>query len=136
MTALAIMLMAGGAGAATLTVDDSGGADYTRIQDAINNSNASDIIDVYSGTYYENVNVNKALTLRGIGMPVVNAGGNGSAITLAVDGITLEGFTAKGGGLSGISISSNSNTLSDNNASNNTQGISLSTSSNNTLIGC
>jgi hypothetical protein len=31
-----VLVMAGGAGAATLTVDDSGGADYTRIQDAVN----------------------------------------------------------------------------------------------------
>jgi len=29
-------LLAGGVGAATLTVDDSGGANYTRIQDAVN----------------------------------------------------------------------------------------------------
>ena len=42
------------------------------------------------------MNVNKQLTLRGIGMPVVDARGSGSAITLAADGIILEGFTATG----------------------------------------
>ncbi len=31
---------------------------------------------------YENVNVNKQLTLRGIGMPVVNAMGSGSSHTM------------------------------------------------------
>jgi len=36
---LAILLLAGGAGTATLTMNASGGADYTKIQDAINNSN-------------------------------------------------------------------------------------------------
>jgi plastocyanin len=48
-------------------------ANYTKIQDAINASSEGDTILVYSGTYYENVNVNKQLTLGGIGMPVVDA---------------------------------------------------------------
>ncbi|HWQ96076.1 MAG TPA: NosD domain-containing protein, partial [Candidatus Methylomirabilis sp.] len=143
-----------------ITVNDSGGADYTRIQDAIDNASVGDTIEVQSGTYYENVNVNKQLTLRSIGMPVVNASGNGSAFTLAVDGIMLEGFTATGSGNyeSGIIVasnnnilignnansnkyygiylsSSNNNMLSGNNALNNYYGIQLSSSSNNTLIG-
>ncbi len=42
----------GDAVAATLTVDDSGGAMYTRIQDAINNAAAGDTVLVYSGTYH------------------------------------------------------------------------------------
>ena len=69
-----------------------------RIQDAIDNASAGDTILVYSGTYYENVNVTKQLILRGIGNPVVDAGGSGSAITLSANGITLEGFTATGSG--------------------------------------
>src|SRR5660398_39633 len=88
------LLLAGSAGASTLTVNASGGANYTRIQDAIDNASDGDTILVYSGTYYENVNVNRQLILRGIGMPVVNASGSGSAITLSADGITLMGFTA------------------------------------------
>ncbi len=130
------LLLAGGAGAATLTVDDSGGANYSRIQDAINNASAGDTILVYSGTYYENVNVTKQLTMSGIGMPVVDAKGKGSAITLAVDGITLEGFAATGSGSDpevGIRVNSNNNTLIGNNASNNNNGIYLVSSSNNTL---
>jgi parallel beta-helix repeat protein len=136
------LLLAVAAGAATLTVDDSGGANYTRIQDAINNSNNGDTILVYSGTYFENVNMTKQLTLRGIGMPVVDARGNGNAITLVADGITLEGFTATGSGFSqfsqmaGIMVTSSNNTLIGNNASNNSNadGISLQYSNNNTLI--
>ncbi len=41
------------------------------------------------------MNVNKQLTMRGIGMPVVDARFSGSAITLAADGIRLEGFSAE-----------------------------------------
>lgn len=133
---LAILLLAGGAGAATLTVDDSGGANYTRIQDAIDNASAGDTILVYSGTYFENVNVNKRLILRGIGMPVVDARGSGRAITLAADGIILEGFTATKA-MTGISVTSNNNTLTGNNASSNNgnvgYGISLQSSSNNRI---
>ncbi len=135
-----VLLLAGGAAAATLTVNASGGANYTRIQDAITSANAGDTILVYSGTYYENAHVNKQLTLRGIGMPVVNARGSGSAITLAADGITLDGFTATGSGDSpeaGIVFTSNNNTVSGNNAnSNNGYGIYLYYySNNNTLSG-
>ena len=123
------------------------GTNYTTIQEAIDNASTGDEIHVDSGTYYENVNVTKQLTLRGIGMPVVNAGGSGSAITLAADGIVLENFTATGGGIyfeAGIMVTSNNNALIGNNASNNGcdyfdycdgYGILLSHSSNNMLRG-
>jgi nitrous oxidase accessory protein NosD len=59
-------------------------------------TSAGDTIDVHSGTYYENVDVYKRLILRGMdtggGMPVVDAGRNGNAITLSASGSTLDGF--------------------------------------------
>jgi parallel beta-helix repeat protein len=116
------LLLAGSANATTFTVNASGGGDYTRIQAAIDNASAGDTILVYSGIYHENVNVTKQLTLRGIGNPVVDAAGSGSAITLAAHGITLEGFTATGSGFNpevGIRVTSSNNTLTGNNASNN-----------------
>src|SRR5450759_2532404 len=134
---LALLLMVSNAGATTIIVPD----DYASIQGAIDNAITGDTVEVHSGTYYETVNINKRLILRGIGMPVVNAGNvyqSGSAITLSADGTTLEGFTATGGGSSeaGIKVSSSKNTLSGNNASsNNYYGILLQSSSNNTLIG-
>jgi len=114
------------------------GTDYTTIQAAIDDASPGDEIHVDSGTYYENVNVTKRLNLRGIGMPVVNATGSGSAITLAADGIILEGFTTTRAGsypYAGIKVNSNNNTLSGNNASINAYGILISSSSNNTLSG-
>ncbi|HYN44475.1 MAG TPA: NosD domain-containing protein, partial [Candidatus Limnocylindrales bacterium] len=111
--------------------------DYLTILEAINDASPGNEIHVDSGTYPENVNVNKKLILRGIGMPVVDAGGSGSAITLSADGITLEGFTAKGASSNpeaGINVKSNNNTLIGNNASNNDYGISLWYSDKNTLI--
>ncbi len=47
--------------AVTMTVPD----DYPTIQEAINNANSGDTIFVRNGTYYENVVVNKPLTLKG-----------------------------------------------------------------------
>lgn len=36
-----------------ITVDDEGDGDYTSIKEAVNNANSGDIIEVYSGTYYD-----------------------------------------------------------------------------------
>ncbi len=140
---LVTILLAGGAGAATLKVDASGGADYTMIQEAINKASNGDTILVYSGTYYESINVNKKLLLRGIdnggGSPVVDAigSGGGSAITLSAGDSTLEGFKATNtrDTSAGIQISSNNNIVKNNIISNNNYGIILKSSSNNELSG-
>ncbi len=54
--------------------------DYSGIQEAIDAASPGDLIVVDGGIYRENVNVTKRLTLRGLKMPVVDAGENGSAI--------------------------------------------------------
>ena len=46
-------------------VDDDGGADYTKIQDAIDNSSNGDTIFVFNGLYYEQVIINKTINLIG-----------------------------------------------------------------------
>ncbi|MFQ6063634.1 MAG: nitrous oxide reductase family maturation protein NosD, partial [Methanosarcinales archaeon] len=116
------------------------GCDYNKIQSAIDSANPGDIIEVLSGTYYENVKVNKKIILKGIdsgkGKPVVVARGRGSAITIKADGVTLEGFNAKNSiyrPYYGIMVISNNNVLKNNTASNNNYGIYLSNSRSNTL---
>ena len=136
--AVVVCVMSAGVGAAAvITVDNSGGADFTSIQAAVDAASAGDTIEVRSGTYVENVVVNKQLILRGIdtgaGMPVVDAGGSGSAITLNTDGIILEGFDVRDSG-NGIYATSNYNTLTNNTASNNNYGIYLYSSSNNNTL--
>jgi pectin methylesterase-like acyl-CoA thioesterase len=79
----------GTASATTWSVDGSGGADFTRIQDAIDNAKDGDTILVYPGVYYENVVVDKLVTLKGNGQPVVDANGSDSAITLTEDRLRL-----------------------------------------------
>lgn len=116
---------------------------YTAIQPAIDSADPGNEIWVYNNKiYYENVNINKDhLILRGIDIPVVNAQKKGSAIKLAADGITLEGFNVSGPGLlftdayfNGINVTSNNNILANNSASNNVEGIVIYSASNNTLI--
>jgi parallel beta-helix repeat protein len=113
---------------AIITVGPSG-YDYTSIQEAINASWPGDTIEVYSGTYRENLNVTKQLTLLGIddgsGKPVVDADGEIYAIRLSSDGIDLEGFdviNSHGEG-AGIYVHSDDNFVWGNDVRNNGYGI-------------
>ena len=142
----------------TIYVDDSGGADYTTIQDAINAANESDTIYVYSGTYSENIVVNKSLTLSGGGSGSTTINGEGDhALKVTSDNVTISGFKiqntggshaciflssvincmiknniVKNGGNGIYLVSSNSNTIKDNTAiEDNNIGIYLSNSDNN-----
>lgn len=128
VSTLMALLLAGSASAAQIRVPD----DYVKIQWAIDNATDGDTIEVYSGYYFENVNVNKQLTLRGVntgsGKPVVDAKKSGSAIIVGVDGIILEGFRAtnSSGDLNyGIEVISNNSIIRGNSVNNNTKGISI-----------
>ncbi len=134
-----VLIFVGTASAMTWNVDDDGGADFSGIQEAINNASMGDTILVHSSVYYEHVYVNKSVTLKGIGYPVVAANGSGSAITLNADGITLEGFNATNSGSlwdgAGINVISSNNTITGNNVRNNSDGISIDSASNNSITG-
>jgi len=74
---LLVLSFIGTANATTWWVDDSGGKDFTTIQDAVNAASSGDDICVYHGTYNEFVTVSKpSLTIRGIesGVDVVGPG--------------------------------------------------------------
>ncbi len=53
----------------TIIVDQGGSGDYTTIQDAIDNSSNGDTIIINTGEYFENIIINKSITINGIGNP-------------------------------------------------------------------
>ena len=138
ITLVLMILSMGLAQSATISVGGTN-ASFSSIQSAIDAAEQGDSIEVYSGTYQENVFVYKALKIRGISngssMPTIDAGGKGSAITLTFDGVLLEGLmmtNSKNG--SGIEIASRNNTIMGNKACKNKFGIYAYNSSNNTII--
>lgn len=102
-----------------------------------------DIVEVNSGTYYENVEVNKKIILRGrdtgSGFPIIDAWGHGSAITLKANGIVLEQIYVRNSSESidyspaGISVYSNDNVIRFNTVSGGHSGISLTNANNNRI---
>jgi len=83
----------------TWTVDDDGSSDYGAIQQAINYANDGDTILVHSGTYYENLVVNKSLSIIGEDQSSTVMDGSGAWITvvIAADNVTLKNFTIQHG---------------------------------------
>jgi parallel beta-helix repeat protein len=137
------ILLIGSANAKDLVVA-SQNADYTSIQSALDNASFGDIIKVESGTYYENIIVKERVSLigkdTGRGLPVINANGHGSAITLFSDGVLLQGFNFTnsghcGCGNSGIEVESNNNTITDNIAYKNKYGIYIGHGTGNRIFG-
>lgn len=104
-----IRVEARAAGSATITVDDDGGADFTTIQAAIDAASAGNVIEIAEGTYSGDLAIDKALTLQGVsgsatgstkmnpkstptcsaGLPVVDASGSSTGLTVGADNVTL-----------------------------------------------
>ncbi len=69
------------------------------IQTAVDAASAGDTIYVGAGTYLEQVEVDKAVTLDGdsSGTTIINGGGaEGAVVTIATNGVTLTDFTVTG----------------------------------------
>lgn len=129
-------------GVTTRYVDDDGGADFIRIQDAVTNATAGDTIIVKNGTYTENIKVDKRLTVRSENGPdyttVQAANSSDHVFTVTGDYVNVSGFTVtnvNGSETSGFYLFFvELCTISDNNASSNYYGIRLSYSNNNMLF--
>lgn len=100
---------AGSAVAATISVNNSTGpvADFTSIQAAINAAHSGDEIIVKPGTYVENLNVSKNLTISSeSGNPsdtiIQAARSSEDVFILGTNGVTIKGFSIKGSEYSGI----------------------------------
>ncbi len=137
------ILVLGYADASKVTVGPKD-ADYSHIQQAIDNCSQGDTIEVQSGLYHENVFIYKALALEGIdtgsGLPVVDAGGSGSVISMTSNDTIVEGFniTGSGGcgcGNAGIKVQSSNNIVRGNTIYKNKYGIYIQSGcENNTFL--
>jgi len=92
----------------TIYVNDDGGKDFQRIQDAIDNANQEDTIFVYSGFYRENVNITKSLTLEGEDKEttIIDGDGHNDCILVLSNSVTITGFTIQNSGDKGYYFSS------------------------------
>jgi parallel beta-helix repeat protein len=124
-------------GAGFWTVDDDGVADFRTIQEAIDNATQGDTIYVYNGTYYENVVVNKSVTLVGENRlsTVIDGNYTGNVMNITASYVNVTGFTIQNSGNAsncGIYVSGSSvnNNISFNIITKNYCGIKLSGSSN------
>jgi len=93
-----------------VTVDDTGGNPaLDTIQEGVNAATAGQTVCVKAGTYTEDVNVNKSITLAGDGASLVTLTGVGTgeagALVVTADNVTVKGFKVIGTGVSALRIS-------------------------------
>ena len=116
--------------------------DYPTIQDAINHATSGDTIFVHKETYYENVVINKSISLIGEdrNLTIIDGGGTENVIHLESGDVYISGFTIQNGGKglydSGIFIdhASDNNNISHNTIANSSNGICLSYSLRSTIF--
>ena len=100
------------------------------IQQLINNASVGDTINIPSGIYYEDVTVDKSIKLIGENRETTIIDGS---VEVKADGVNISEFTIQNSQGSGINISSNYNTIWNNNILNNHNGIMLINSNNNVI---
>ena len=127
----------------TLYVGGSEPGNYTKIQDAIDNTNNGDTVFVYddSSPYKEHIIVDKSINLLGENKDTTIIDGwnyTGDVVYISADGVKISGFWIQNSGLNyyldaGIEIISKNNTIINNKISHNACGIRVISSSNNVL---
>ncbi len=77
-------------------------------------------IEIGPGTYREHLRIDKAVTLVGIGRPVIDGGGDGDIVEISAPGVTFRGFTVRNTGIDldaenvGIRVLAPSSIIEDN----------------------
>jgi len=84
----------------TWIVDDDGPAHFQTIQEAINAATPGDTIYVKAGVYYENIIVNKAVSLNGENRDntIIDGLGTGTGVNITSNNVAMSGFTITNSG--------------------------------------
>ena len=86
------------------------------IQDLINTTSSGDSIYLAGGTYHENLLINRPIVFGALDTnnppEIVSSGSSGAGITLASDGITINGVNISGTAPHGLLVQSNNNRIS------------------------
>jgi len=117
----------------TLYVDDDGGSDFLKIQNAIDVASEGDTIIVREGTYPEVLSINKSINLIGTDREttIINNENSSQKVAVQIDAesCTFKGFTVIGPTVStdiiGIYVTTSHNILSHNIIMNTENGIYL-----------
>ena len=119
-----------------LYVGGSGPGNYTAIQDAINEASNGHTIFVFSGTYTENIELDKTLSLIGEdkNSTIINGNQEGCTVNLSSENTSIKNFTIIGGGFdtddfanffrAGIRVTGSNNAICNNIFRENRLGIS------------
>ena len=116
----------------TLYVGGTETGNYSSIQEAIDAASPGNTIFVYSGTYHENIAINKSIILIGDNNHTTIIDGNGieTVVKITGDAVSMHGFIVRNSGwdsihFAGISIRSDDCIISNNIIDKNYQGIFL-----------
>jgi len=116
--------------------------DFVSIQAAIHNATSGDTVFVHQGIYYENIVVNKSISLVGENRSttIIDGSGLGSVIMISGNRVEISGFTLRNSGVnwprSGVRIvNSYLNKLSDNIIQDNHIGVLVDSSVDNDISG-
>jgi parallel beta-helix repeat protein len=86
---------------------------FAKIQDAINIGSSGNTIYVHDGVYYENLVVNKALTIQAASYPIIDGGAIGDCISISSNNVVISGFEIRNG-YNGIIGETDGSTFSNN----------------------
>ena len=118
------------------TINRNTGERYNVIQDAIDNASNNDSILVYYGTYYENLEINKTITLLGGISPILN-GMNNTGITIESNSTVIRNFTVTNCSVAAIVVNGSNVTIENASITESYAGIVInSEEGNNTIYNC
>lgn len=74
------------------------GGIFNSLEEAIEQANDGDVIDVYGGIHRGSLVIDRSVTLVGHDWPVIDGGGSGTVIKIIAPDVTVRGFVISGSG--------------------------------------